>query len=129
MAYHCFTEVEFGQVWAKPIAQHFIRLCKAGLTKSHMTLGNMEVLENRIAYDFVKPDLQNLIQLCKAGLTKSHMTLGNMEVLENRIAKSHTTLGSHDVTCRNLPKVAQIARHEEDHLCLVPYLRKSSLLR
>ena len=32
-----------------------------------------------------------------------------------------TTLGSHDVTC---PKLPEIARHEEDHLCRVPHLRK-----
>ena len=44
--------LEFGQVWAMRVAQNFIPLCKAGLTKSYTTLGNMEVLENRIAYNF-----------------------------------------------------------------------------
>ena len=44
---------EFGQVWAR----FNIGQC----AKYHTTLGNMEVLENRIAYDFVNPGLQNLI--------------------------------------------------------------------
>ena len=42
---------------------NIIQLCKLQFTKTHATLGNMEVLENRIAYDFVKLGLKNLIRL------------------------------------------------------------------
>ena len=60
-----------------------IRLCKPGFTKSHMTLGNIVDLGNRIAYDFVKPNLQISYDL-----------------------------GSHDVTCQKLPRLAQL-RHSQ----------------
>ena len=61
-----------------------------------MTLGNMRVLRNRIAYDFVKPDLQDLIRLWVKMTSLAQIS----------------------------PKVPKIARHEEDHLCRIPYLRK-----
>ena len=55
---------EFGKVWTTlGNMLNTIRVCKAGFTKSHMTLDSIEGLGNRIAYDFVKPDLQNLIRL------------------------------------------------------------------
>ena len=66
---------EFGQVWA--------RFNIGQLAKYYTTLGNMG------------PWKQNCIRLCKAGITKSH-----------------TTLGSHDVTCRKLPKLARL-RHSQ----------------
>ena len=61
----------------------------------------MEVLENRIASEFVKLDLQNLIRLWD-----------DMKSL-----------------AQTRPKLPKIGRHEEDHLCRVPYFRKSSMLR
>ena len=68
----------------------------------HMTLGNMGVLENRIASDFVKPDLQNLIRLweiLRSLKTELHIT---------GITKPHMTLRSHDIT----PNLSSL-RHSE----------------
>ena len=56
--------IDFGQVWARynfvqHIAQNWVRLWTTCFTKSHMTLGNMRVLRNRIAYDFGQHVAQN----------------------------------------------------------------------
>ena len=125
---------DFGQVWVRydfvqRVAQNLIRLWATCCTKSHMTFCNMMGLRNRVAYNFER----DRIRLW----ARSDTTLGNMLHLMgpwDKIAydfgrdriRLHAGMTSLSQIC---PKMPEMARHEEDHLCHVPHLRKSSMLR